>query len=158
MRQAGDGSSMSTTPLPAQARPEVDFLGCRVRVLVDGAETDGRFSLVDMIEVPAGHMPPLHVHRDHEEGFYVLEGGVTLHLPGEELRLGPGDFVLAPRGVPHSYRVGDRPARWLVSTSPAGFERFVVDVAALEAPDPARLSAAAAQYGIEILGAPGVLP
>lgn len=149
---------MSTTSLPTDTRPELDFLGCRVRVLVDGAETDGRCSLVDMIEVPAGHMPPLHVHRDHEEGFRVLEGEVTLFLPGEELQLGPGDFVLAPRGVPHTYRVGDRPARWLVATSPAGFERFVSEVAALDAPDPGRLAAIAAEYGVDILGAPGDLP
>lgn len=149
---------MSAAPDSTAARAELDFLGCRVEILVDGAETEGRFSLVDMIEVPPGHMPPLHVHRDHEEGFRVLEGEVTLFLPGEELHLGPGDFVLAPRGVPHTYRVGDRPARWLVVTSPAGFERFVSDVAALDAPAPDRLAAIAAQYGVDILGAPGELP
>lgn len=149
---------MSTPTHPNVLRPEFDFLGSRAQILVDGAETDGRFSLLDMVEVPPGHMPPLHVHRDHEEGFRILEGEVTLFLPGEELHLGPGDFVLAPRGVPHSYRVGDRPARWLVVTSPAGFERFVADVAALEAPAPDRLAALAAQYGVDILGAPGELP
>ena len=149
---------MPTTAHSTSDRTELDFLGCRAQVLVDGAETDGRFSLVDMIEVPPGHMPPLHVHRDHEEGFRILEGEVTLFLPGEQRLLTAGDFVLAPRGVPHSYRVGDRPARWLVVTSPAGFERFVAEVAALGAPDPTRLTAIAAQYGVDILGAPGELP
>jgi quercetin dioxygenase-like cupin family protein len=149
---------MSATPNSTAARAELDFLGSRVQILVDGAETEGRFSLLDMIEVPPGHMPPLHVHRDHEEGFLVLEGEVTLFLPGEEMHLGPGDFLLAPRGVPHAYRVGDRPARWLIVTSPAGFERFVSDVAALEAPAPGRLAAIAAEYGVDILGAPGELP
>jgi len=149
---------MATISASSAARADLDFLGSRVQIVVHGAETEGRFSLLDMIEVPPGHMPPLHVHRDHEEGFRVLEGEVTLFLPGEELHLGPGDFVLAPRGVPHTYRVGDRPARWLVVTSPAGFERFVSDVAALEAPAPDRLAAIAAQYGVDILGAPGELP
>lgn len=149
---------MSTQTHPTADRPELDFLGSRAQILVDGAETDGRFSLLDMVEVPPGHMPPLHVHRDHEEGFRIVEGEVTLFLPGEELQLGPCDFVLAPRGVPHTYRVGDRPARWLVVTSPAGFERLVADVAALQAPAPDRLAAIAAQYGIDILGAPGELP
>lgn len=146
---------MASPPQTMTTREELDFLGCRARVVVDGAETDGRFSLVDMIDVPAGHMPPLHVHRDHEEGFRDLEGEVTLFLPGESLTLTAGDFMLAPRGVPHTYRVGDRPARWLVITSPAGFERFVADVAALDAPDPARLASLAAQYGVDILGPPG---
>jgi uncharacterized cupin superfamily protein len=111
-----------------------------------------------MREVPPGHMPPLHVHHAEDEGFYVLEGEVTLFLPGEAVVCRPGDFVLAPRGVPHAYRVGDRPARWLVTSTPAGFERFVADVAALGDPDPESLGRVAAEHDIEILGPPGDLP
>lgn len=137
---------------------ELDFLGCRTRVLADGDGTAGRFCLLDMLDVPAGHMPPLHVHHADDEGFYILEGEVTLHLPGERIVCGPGDFVLAPRGIPHAYEVGDRPARWLVLGSPAGFERFVADVAGEADADPARLAEIAAAHEIEILGPPGMLP
>ena len=66
--------------------------------------------------------------------------------------------MLAPRGIPHTYRVGDRPARWLVTSIPAGFERFVAAVGALDEPDPATLGAVAAEHDIEILGPPGELP
>src|SRR4051812_41818338 len=93
------------------------FTGCRVRVLADDEETGGAFGLVDMIEVPPGHMPPLHVHHSEDEGFYVVDGEVTLYMPGREITARPGDFVLAPRGVPHAYRNGDTPARWLVWSS-----------------------------------------
>ena len=146
--------------MPVQAPPteELDFLGCRVRILADGEQTAGRLGLVDMVEVPAGHMPPLHVHHRQDEGFYVLDGDVTLHLPGRSVPCGPGDYLLAPRGVPHAYEVGDRPARWLITSSPAGFERFVAAVAALEQADPERLTAVASAFGIEILGPPGMLP
>lgn len=133
---------------------ELDFLGCRARVLASG----DALGLVDMLEVPAGHMPPLHVHRREDEGFYVLDGEVTLYMPEQQVTVGPGDFFLAPRGVPHAYRVGDAPARWVVTSSPAGFERFVADVAALGEADPDRLAAVAADHGIEILGPPGTLP
>ena len=145
--------AMSTTQLTTPIT-DVDFLGCRARVLAEG----GELGLVDMIEVPAGHMPPLHVHHHEDEGFYVLEGRVALHLPGRRIDLGPGDFALAPRGIPHAYEVGDAPARWLVTSTPAGFERFVAAVAALPAPDPAALTAVAAEHDIEILGPPGTLP
>jgi quercetin dioxygenase-like cupin family protein len=146
---------MSTTPITEPpVTGELDFLGCRARVLNSG---DG-LGLVDMIEVPAGHMPPLHVHRNEDEGFYVLSGRVSLLLPGRRLDLGPGDFALAPRGVPHAYRVGDEPARWLVTSTPAGFERFVADVARSEDPGPEPLTAIAAEHDIEILGPPGTLP
>lgn len=71
-----------------------------------------------------------------------------------EIACRPGDFVLAPRGIPHAYRVGERPARWLVMSSPAGFERFVVAVAALDKRDPVTLTALAAEHDIEISALP----
>ena len=142
----------------AATTPDLEFLGTRARVIVHGDETDGRFSLIDMVHVPAGHMPPLHVHHHEDEGFYLVEGEVALHLPDRSVECRPGDFVVAPRGVPHAYEVGDRPARWLVTSSPAGFERFVAAVAALAAPDPDSLATVAAAHGIEILGPPGVRP
>ena len=145
---------MNTTTPEIQAAGELDFLGCRARILATG----GSLGLVDMIEVPPGHMPPLHVHHHEDEGFYVLEGRVTLYAGDQATDLGPGDFALAPRGVPHAYRVGDEPARWLVTSSPAGFERFVADVAALEDVSPEVLGRVAAQHDIEILGPPGMLP
>ena len=150
---------MTTAPtLTESPAAELDFLGARCRILADAAATGGRYGLVDMIEVPAGHMPPLHVHHAEDEIFYVVDGEVTLYLPGREIHARPGDCVFAPRGIPHAYRVGERPARWLVMSSPAGFERFVADVAALDELDPAALTAVAADHDIEILGPPGMLP
>ena len=134
----------------ATTTEELIFLGSRVKVLAHG--------IVEMIEVPAGDMPPLHVHHSSDECFYVIDGEVTLYLPGAERTLGPGDFILAPRGVPHTYRVGEEPCHWLVVSQPAGFERFVAAVAALDAPTPDELAAIAADHDIEILGPPGTLP
>ena len=137
---------------------ELDFLGCRARVLSRGGEAPDDLGVVDMIEVPAGHMPPLHVHHNEDEAFYLLEGEATLFLPGEEIEAQAGDYVVAPRGVPHAYRVGDRPARWLVISKPSGFERFVAEVAEGAIADPAGLAETAARHDIEILGPPGALP
>jgi quercetin dioxygenase-like cupin family protein len=127
----------------------VQFLGSRARLLDAG--------LVEMSDIPAGHMPPLHVHHAEDEGFYVLEGEATLFMPGRQVTLGPGDFFLAPRGVPHTYRVGDAPAKWLV-THTDGFADFVLAVSELPEPDPETLSGVAAERQIEILGPPGALP
>jgi mannose-6-phosphate isomerase-like protein (cupin superfamily) len=146
-------------PAPAPVPTDtVPFLDSRARVLASGDDTDGGFGLVEMTAVPAGSMPPLHVHHRHDEGFFVLEGSVTLFVPGAQVELGVGDFYIAPRGVPHTYRVGDTDARWLCTSSPAGFERFVAGVAALGTPDPDSVNAVAAANDIEILGPPGTLP
>jgi quercetin dioxygenase-like cupin family protein len=137
---------------------DLNFLGARCRVLADAASTGGSYGLVDMIETPAGDMTPLHLHHHEDEGFLVIEGQVTVYLPGREVTLHPGEFFLAPRGVRHTRRVGDTAARMLVLSTPPGFEAFVGDVAALEEPSPEALSAAGARHGIEILGPPGMTP
>jgi uncharacterized cupin superfamily protein len=103
-------------------------------------------------------MPPLHVHHNEDEGFYVLGGELTLYLPGESVTLRAGDFFLAPRGVPHAYEAGPDGARTLVTSAPSGFERFVVAVGALEELSPEILTGVAAEHGIEILGPPGARP
>lgn len=143
------------------------FLANLARVTVRGEDTGGAWSLVEF-EGPRGDMPPLHVHTREEEAFYVLEGELSLFLGGERLRLSPGECAVAPRGVPHVYRVESERARWLVVCSPAGFEDFVAAVAEPAAEealppgpprvDPERVAAAAAQAGIELLGPPGTLP
>ena len=61
-------------------RQELDFLGSRVRILVSGDDSQGRLGLVDMV-VPAGDMPPLHVHNTEDEGFYVMEGEMYTSQP-----------------------------------------------------------------------------
>ena len=145
--------------ISTQTQPdELIFLGARARIVAGGESTGGRLGLVDMLEIPAGDMPPLHVHHSSDEGFYVLEGELTLYMPGAETTLRAGDFLLAPRAVPHTYRVGEGGCRALVTSLPSGFERFVAHVSEMGAPDPDRLTALAAEHDIEILGPPGMLP
>jgi quercetin dioxygenase-like cupin family protein len=136
-------------------------------VHADGEQTGGRYCLVELAG-RAGDMPPLHVHRDEDETFHVLEGTLRLFVGDAELVLGTGESAVAPREVPHAYRVESETARWLAVGNGGGFERFVRAVSdsapAPELPpagresDPAALSAAAAVHGIEILGPPGTLP
>jgi quercetin dioxygenase-like cupin family protein len=142
------------------------FLNDLATIHLSGDQANGRFSLVEM-SCPPGDQPPLHIHRDDDEGFYVLEGTVTLWYGNECLELGPGEFALAPHGVPHTYKVGEDGARMLVTSSTADFDRFVAELGRPaeedRLPDPSvpdldRLMAVAAEHHIEILGPPGALP
>ena len=137
------------------------FLHNRVRIHISGLETDGAFALLEATG-PAGDQTPLHVHHLDDEGFYVLEGELTLWV-GEAVHvLRAGEGMLAPRGVPHTVRVGDSDARWLLTSTPAGFEAFVRAVGSHDPsaalPSPEELTRVAAEHGIEILGPPGMLP
>jgi quercetin dioxygenase-like cupin family protein len=143
------------------------FLGNTAVVHAASDATGGRYCVVELTG-PPGDTPPLHVHPDDDEGFFVLEGSLRLHVGAETFHLSAGEFALAPRGTPHVYVVdSDVPARWL-ATSGGGFDRFVMEVArpakhdglppADSLPDPAVIAEIAARHGIEILGPPGTLP
>jgi mannose-6-phosphate isomerase-like protein (cupin superfamily) len=140
------------------------FTTTRARILV----SEDTYSLIDE-EARHGDMPPLHVHVDHDEIFYLLRGRMSLHMPGSRIDLEPGRAAFTPRAIPHTYRVeSEDGARWLVSTTSGGFAAFVEEVSipadgdgyAPEEliPDPETLAAAAARNGIEVTGPPGTLP
>ena len=110
---------------------------------------------------------PLHVHRREDEWFYVIEGEVTFWVGGTVIVAPAGSFVFGPKGIPHTFLVSSDTARFLLVTEPAGFEHFVRAIAepaarreipppATEPPDVAALTATAADYGIEIVGPPGL--
>jgi quercetin dioxygenase-like cupin family protein len=143
------------------------FIDNLVHIHVDGDTSGGTLAVAEL-RGRRGDMPPLHVHHDDDETFYVIDGELSLFAGGEQRTLGPGQAALAPRELPHSYRVESEEARWLVINTPAGFDSFIREVAepaaAEELPpagrllDPARLAQEAAKVGIEILGPPGALP
>ena len=70
-----------------------------------------------------------HVHHEHTDAFYVLEGELTFVIGREEesITVPAGGFVAVPAGVAHSLRnAGDRPARWLTIHAPdGGFAAFM---------------------------------
>jgi quercetin dioxygenase-like cupin family protein len=153
--------------VPSKPRAALWFLDNLVLVHLRGDETEGRWDLIEFWAA-TGDQPPPHVHNLHDESFYVTAGEVTLFLPDRRIVMGPGQFFLAPRGVPHTYRVtSTEQARWLVTSAPAGIEAFVQEFGRsaeeLRLPDPEppdieRLIAVTARRGMEILGPPGVLP
>jgi quercetin dioxygenase-like cupin family protein len=134
---------------------DLDFFGSRARIHASSAAT-GHFALIEVL-APAGRQPPLHVHREDGESWYVLDGELTVWI-GERVRtIGSGEFLAAPPNVPHTLRAGPEGVRYLLFVS-GRFEAFVRAVGALGEPDPERLTAIAAEHGIDILGPPGMLP
>jgi hypothetical protein len=130
------------------APSEYDFLGNHVTA---------RAALE--MQIAPGDQPPLHVHRSDDEGFVLLAGEFTVFQPGREIALSPGQFVLAERGIPHTYLAGPEGARVLVISAADGFVPFSAEVAGLDGmPTPEQLTEIAARYDIEILGPPGARP
>ena len=98
------------------------------------------------------------MHRDESEGFFVLDGELTLWVGDDVHTLRAGEFLLAPPEIPHTIRVGEGGARWLLIAG-GRFESFVRTVSAISGePHPAELGRIAADHGIDLLGPPGMLP
>jgi mannose-6-phosphate isomerase-like protein (cupin superfamily) len=84
------------------------------------AEDDGDLSLMERTLPPGGRRPPAHRHTNCSEAYFVLDGLVSVIVEGEELTLGPEEFVLVPRGTAHTFgNAGADQARLLVIHAPA---------------------------------------
>lgn len=110
---------------------------------------------VDVCEMTLheGAEPPLHLHRNEDEWFYVLDGAVAFWVADETVEGGAGTFAYAPTGVPHTYAVRSGTARVLIGSNTANFTRIFQAFAELE-PDapPERAGEVLDAFGIVMLG------
>jgi mannose-6-phosphate isomerase-like protein (cupin superfamily) len=132
--------TQSDTPIlsqPGQGEIIRIPLGRDILIKATGRETGGAYSLMEFTAPVGGDWTIPHVHRAAEEGWYVLEGELTFRM-GDQTVLAPaGSFVLAPRGMLHSFgNTGTKTAKYLELFSPPGMERFFADLAALAANSP----------------------
>jgi mannose-6-phosphate isomerase-like protein (cupin superfamily) len=142
------------------------FKGTLVNVRLSWNAGEDRVSVVEHY-MPYGESPPLHIHRNEDEVFHILEGSMRIHIDGKESVAHAGETVLAPKGKPHSFRVESREgARCLTITSGGDFENLIREMGepALNAglppqiePTPAMIVAlyeSCARNGIDIIGSP----
>lgn len=147
--------------LPGQGRT-IDLETFHMSVKADYAETGGAFSLLEA-EEPPGFGPPLHIHRDAAEAFYVIGGEYIIFLEGQEVACPAGSFILIPAGVVHGFRVGKVVSRKLNLYTPSAMVGYFDELgAAVKAGnvDDASLSAIATKYSMDVLGpaADGYIP
>jgi quercetin dioxygenase-like cupin family protein len=139
------------------------FTNAAMTVKASAASTGGELTLIETT-APAGHGPPLHVHHDEHEAFYVIEGELEVACGGERHAAPAGSFAFLPRGIAHTFRVvGDCPVRMLTIAVPGGLEAFFRDAGRPaegpgfpppEPPDVTALREAAARHNAELVGPP----
>lgn len=119
--------------------PRVAVVGDTYTTLVSGAETAGRYCLIDML-VPQGGGPPPHRH-DFEEMFTLLDGELEFTFRGQTRTVAAGATINVPANAPHSFKnTSNKTAHMLCLCSPAGQDEFFaavgVPVASRSAPPP----------------------
>ena len=147
--------SVSTARVLGPADGAAGFLGSiGVRFMLDGGETDQRFSLVEHPMAAKALAAPLHRHTNEDEYSFVLEGRMGALLGDEHLEAGPGDLVHKPRGQWHTFwNAGDEPCRILEIISPAGFEIFfaeLVELGGVTQASPEQLGALCQRFALEM--------
>jgi quercetin dioxygenase-like cupin family protein len=94
--------------------------------LATAEETQGRFTLIEIVG-RRGNVPPPHIHHREEETYYVLEGEMTFSVGGQTIKATPGTMVCLPRDVAHSFVIDSEQLRVLVLLTPAGLEGWFME-------------------------------
>lgn len=127
-----------------------DFGGLGVEWKIDGAATEGRFTVVHHPIAPRALAAPLHYHHNEDEYSYVLEGRLGALLGDDVVEAGPGTWVHKPRRQWHTFwNAGNTPCHIIEVISPAGFEEYFREVAAAWG-DAERFAEINARYNLEM--------
>jgi quercetin dioxygenase-like cupin family protein len=135
--------------------------GQEVAVLLDSEQTEGRFSLLDA-HTRRGDATPVHVHREDDEAFLLLEGAMTAWLGDQRYELQPGGICFLPRNIPHAIRF-DVASRVLMFNMPAGPQLDLMRAVGWDLREPLppgwqvpvdQLREASPRSGIEVVGPP----
>jgi quercetin dioxygenase-like cupin family protein len=155
---------MTRTPGKTVSRDEVTpvrWMGEEGRFLLRKEDTGGLYTFFEVTTSPGGG-PPLHIHEDEDEAFYVVAGEYAIRLGDEEYEAPAGRLVYGPRGMPHKFRnISDGPSKLLVIATPGGVEGFFEGLSGLMAngtpPAPLDMIELAARHhvqGLEQVGPP----
>ncbi len=138
---------------PGEGR-SIDLGGFTMCVKASEVDTAGTFTLLEADE-PPGFGPPLHIHHDAGEAFYVLSGEYRIFIDDEEWDCPAGSFIYIPAGTPHGFRVGKKQSSKLNIYLPAAMVGYFDDLSAALAAgdaDPTELGAIAERYSMEVIG------
>jgi mannose-6-phosphate isomerase-like protein (cupin superfamily) len=124
------------------------------------ADSDGALFVLEHHLMGKGG-PARHVHHAQDEWFYAVAGSFVFEVGDDRFQLDAGDFVFAPRRVPHVWAcVSDAPGTILIGVQPAlTFERFIERLGELKTlPAPAELGALFTEHGMAVVGPPLEVP
>lgn len=138
---------------PGEGR-SIDLGNFQMLVKATAEQTGDAFSLLEADE-PPGFGPPMHIHRDAAEAFYVVAGEYIIFVRDEEFACPAGSFIFIPAGVPHGFRVGAEPSRKLNLYTPAAMIGYFDELSAAQAEGDADadvLATIADRYGMDVIG------
>jgi quercetin dioxygenase-like cupin family protein len=143
------------------------FINTLVKIRIPYEAGEDQISILEHL-APPGDSPPLHIHRNEDEVFQVLDGTLRISHDGAETLAAAGDFLIVRKGTPHTYRVvSASDARFITITRGREFEGLIRHLgrpAQRDALPPhagppsqeqlAAIAEACKRFGIDIVGPP----
>ena len=126
----------------------------RIRILEDGSHTNHRLGLVEVTIPPKVDGPPQHIHREHDETFFVVSGVATFTSGDEQVEIRPGMLITAPPGTPHTFaNHGDAEVVMLCTVTPDLYIGYFRELATLPPgpPDPKVVGEIMSRYATEVV-------
>ena len=139
-------------------------MGALLQFKVTGKDTDGQFWLAEQLS-DQGYASPVHRHSREDETFIVLDGELRVQVGDDRFAAGAGSVTHAPRDLAHGFQVLSPTCRFLILTTPAGFEEWFFETGGpaesltvpppmTDAPDIGRLISSLGRFGVELVGPP----
>lgn len=120
--------SLATANVHAEQKETLSVAGNTITVKIAGNETDNAYSLFEL-NVPPNVGAGLHVDKNWDEFWHVMEGTFAFTLDGKQIELSAGGFAFGPKGIPHSFKnVGETTGKLVMLTKPSGLEKFFKNV------------------------------
>lgn len=132
--------------------------GAEITVKISSRDTGGTFAVLEGLTPPL-QGPPLHLHREQDEWWYIMEGEFRFEVDGQAIYACTGDTVFAARGTRHTFQnIGMGQGRTLTTVVPGGLDLFFEEMEMVAprgtVPDAAKLAPIFEKYAYEMLGPP----
>ncbi len=103
-------------------------------VKISSKDTDGQLTVLEYVGFEKIG-PPLHVHYEQDEIFYVVEGEYIFQFDTERMTLKAGDTIFLPRAVPHTWVQTSDKGKLVYFLQPSGqMEEFFKKMNELKGP------------------------
>lgn len=127
-----------------------------IDIKVLSKDTDGDLAVMTSSNNPKSTGPPLHIHPDFDEMFYVTKGEVKFKVAEEIFFLKVGDSIFIPRNIPHCFTItSESPATFLIIAQPAAkLEDFFRAYAKVKHMTPEIAGRLMTEHNMKVVGPP----
>lgn len=125
-------------------------------IKISGKDTDGDLAVFEQTGLTPNGGPPLHIHPNQDEWFYVIEGNYRFQVGDDIHQMKAGDTIFLPRNVPHAFIQLTEKGKMIVSYLPAGKMEAFFEVTNQWTSPPSKeeVGKVFADHEMQVVGAP----